>query len=106
MAMTVRSIPAGARVLTPAEVRASGHYDDMADLAEILGREIVAAPEGPSGREVWRWRRSELARQLCDTVVDLNGLWLDLCHGRVPLEDVMGFYADIGYSLCGYAEVF
>ena len=107
------------RTIPIAEVRANGDYDQEADIAEIFGHEIIETERG-----TWRWKENAFCAYLHDgapfyegsdysqhTVtrrgrLDLNELWLDFHAGRFPIEDLMRFYMGLGYSLCGFGEVF
>lgn len=60
---------------------------------------------------VLRWKRNALACWLCDNAgpnTDLNAMAVAFRKrsSAFPLEDYTKFYRDIGYSLCGFIEVF
>ena len=42
----------------------------------------------------------------CQRRTSLNDLWLDAWAATTPIEDLMVLYAHIGYSLCGWWEIF
>ena len=120
------------RILTDAEIRQNGHYNDMADLAKIFNHDIIAVVGG--GSEVWRWRPNLFIDWLtchapcycpssadsiadgkapysynCDTFrvsMDLKRLTKDLHNGMFTIEEWMKFHMQMGYSLCGYADIF
>lgn len=54
---------------------------------------------------VLRWQRSPMMRWLSDNV-DINAMWLAYHHSAFPLEDFTRFYRDMGYSLCGFIDIF
>lgn len=112
------------RVLTLDEVAASGHYDDMAELAVIFNHDIVEC-DGPPDNPIWRWKanrficlfndgdgpffeggeyRGERTRKYRGSI-DLNVLWLDMLKGKFAVEEMMKFYMQIGYSLSGFGSV-
>jgi len=116
------------RVIPLDEVRASGHYNDMADLAEIFNHEIVEMGD------TWRWRPNRLINLIeefcpvytpssavnhaegkfgygrhCTSIrasLDMNNLWTDFYDGLFTAEELMKYYMQTGYSLGGFAEVF
>jgi len=115
------------RVISPAQLaKEYPEYEDMADLAKSFVHQIVLCQEGDS--QVIRWKENQLVRHLTgagcafhtpaewqggminktytDGAVDLNGLAIAAFQKKFPLEEYMKFYMGIGYSLCGYAEVF
>ena len=106
------------RTVTTKELLENG-YDDVPALSALFARPVV------EDGGVWRWRASALVRRLTGGdgpfyagkdynaltrtlrgSIDLNALWLDFYRGAFPLADLMRFYMDLGYSLCGFAEVF
>lgn len=121
------------RVVPLDEVRASTHYDDMADLAVIFHHLIVEVP-GEPGQVIWRWKANNLIRWLHDYApiympsaaesiadgdmvygrgctdgrasINLNGLSADLLHGEFAMQEYMKYHMQIGYSLCGFSEIF
>ena len=54
---------------------------------------------------VIRFRSSSLQYWLKEHV-SLNDLWIEYANKRFTKEEVMQFYRDIGYSLCGFTEIF
>lgn len=107
-------------------------YEDMADLAEIFQHDAVAyegfdsnGKPDPS-REIWRWKRNELMHHFqeeCEFhtppqwhgvsqniihsgAVDLNQLAIAHHRGKFTTEEYMKFHMQIGYSLCGFSEIF
>lgn len=113
-----------------------GYYEDMADLAVIFNHDVVEVPSGPDPRRgrTWRWRPNAFIDWIHDYAgvytpagpestakgehsygrhvrehrasLNLNTLVHDLYCGAFSMEEWMKFYMQIGYSLCGYAEVF
>lgn len=93
-------------------------YADLAELAVIFNHEVVEKGK------VWRWKTNGLVRHLLDGecpfykgdshvgvsrirgTVDLNALWGDFSQKLFSLEELMKFYMGMGYSLCGFVEVF
>jgi hypothetical protein len=58
-----------------------------------------------------RWKRNALACWLCDrganSRTDLNAMAIAYHQDKAfPIEDYTRFYRDIGYSLCGFIEIF
>lgn len=108
------------RIIPIDEALASWHCNDLAKLAVIFNHDIA---EDDSG--MWRWKQN---RFMCHFrggqgpfyvgayyrgdrtktyrgSVDLNVLWFDLGHKTFAVEEMMKFYMQIGYSLCGFVEV-
>ena len=54
---------------------------------------------------VVRFRRKPLARWLADNV-NLNQMWVAFHEGAFDVAALMQFYQDMGYSICGFCEVF
>ncbi len=107
------------------ELRKSS-YAEMVDLAKIFNHEIV---ETDGERRTWRWKENSLIRkitggdggiqfhtppewqgsrinQIYDGAVDLNGLAIALHNKKFTLEEYMKFYMQMGYSSCGFSEIF
>lgn len=56
---------------------------------------------------VRRFPANSLYRHLVNIKqVDLNRLCLDYQKGKFTKEEYMDFYRGIGYSVCGFAEIF
>ena len=56
---------------------------------------------------VQRFPKSKLITHLVDSSqVDLNRLSRDFQEGKFSKREYMQFYRDIGYSVCGYMDVF
>lgn len=95
------------RVIPNSEVAKAEHYADMAELARIFGHQVVETSESPP---VWRWRQNGLVRWVTaegnPNRLDLNRLWSDFHRGHATVYEMMKFYMQLGYSLCGFAEVF
>lgn len=115
------------RIIPLEEVRLSS-YEDMVDLANIFNHDIIEDLHG-----TWRWKRNMLTNWMhafapvympsilstnaegippyCKSTnarasIDLNNLWLDYSAKVYSMEELMKYYMQIGYSLCGYSEVF
>ena len=111
------------------EVRETAYWD-MAELAKIFNHQIVEMHDG-----VWRWKPNRFIDWIQDYApvytpsnaecnadkvepytrhnttelrasLSLNVLVCDLHAGKFSMEEWMKFYMQMGYSLCGYAEVF
>jgi len=111
-------------VITPAQLaKEHPQYEDLADLAKSFIHQIVVSNEG-----IIRWKENQLVRHLTgagcqfhapaqwvgeisnqifnDGSINLNGLAIAALNQKFTLEEYMKFYMGIGYSLCGYSEVF
>lgn len=56
---------------------------------------------------VQRFPVNQLIRHLVDTKqVDLNNLCIDYQKGKFTLEEYQQFYMGMGYSVCGFEEIF
>ena len=125
----LRVLPDVKRIIPIKEVKTHNHYEDMAKLAVIFNHDIIETDGG-----VWRWKENRLTRlmqeycpvftpcgleneangrdsygrhcQECRASLSLNGLIVDLYDGYFSVEEYMKFYMQIGYSLCGFREVF
>jgi len=123
------------RVIPLEEVRDS-EYEDMADLAVIFNHDIVETPQpaDPRRGRTWRWKENSFINWLYEysgvyipasvenhadgeqgygshctetrASLNLDTLIYDLYNGMFSMEEWMKFYMQMGYSLCGYAEVF
>lgn len=94
------------RIVPNSELAKSSDYCDMAELARMFRHDVIETQEG-----VFRWRSNPLVRWLLDdgnpNAVSLNNLWVDFHNGRCgTVLEMMKFYMSIGYSLCGFAEIF
>lgn len=61
-------------------------------------------PKQPGG--VYRFMEKPIMRWMCDNGVDLNAMCIAHEEGDFSLKEYMQFYMDIGYSLCGFSEIF
>jgi len=52
----------------------------------------------------YRWKPIEISRWLADTV-NLDDMWKAYQQGAFTTEQFQLFYRQMGYSLCGYDEV-
>lgn len=57
-------------------------------------------------RGVLRWKSNSLMCWLGDTYTPYNAMAIAYQRKQFSIEDYMKFYRDIGYSLCGFAEIF
>jgi hypothetical protein len=105
------------RTIPLSEVAKHEQYGDLAALARLFHHAIVEDDNG-----IWRWQVNDLIRLLVDDTpfyqgpytehdcgrahLDLNALWLDFQRQRFPIEQLMKFYMQMGYSLCGFLDVF
>lgn len=56
---------------------------------------------------VIRFKENKIIKYLCDVnKLDLNELAVQYANKMIPLEDYMQIYRMLGYSLCGFVEVF
>lgn len=56
---------------------------------------------------VQRFPVNKLVRHLVDTKqVDLNSLCIDYQKGKFTLDEYREFYMGMGYSVCGFDEIF
>ena len=56
---------------------------------------------------VQRFKANSIIRHIVDRYVDLNDLWLNFNHSKsMTIEDMMLFYMDMGYSVCGFCDIF
>ena len=94
------------RIIPIREVAASEWYQDMADLARIFDHDVIADDHG-----TWRWQANDIVRWTVDKMnssefCNLNELWTAVGREHLDPLHLMKFYMQMGYSLCGYAEVF
>jgi len=52
-----------------------------------------------------RYKTNNAIRWCCDHI-DLNEMCIAFNYGAFTEEEYMQFYRDIGYSLCGFEEIF
>lgn len=48
-----------------------------------------------TGSKIWKDHETQ----------DLNKIWSNYYHGHYTMDELMQFYREIGYSLCGYVDV-
>lgn len=53
---------------------------------------------------IFRYKAKPMMIWLCDQI-DLNVMWRQFQYGTFSRDEFMQFYRDIGYSLCGFEEV-
>ena len=91
-------------------------------MPKVLDMEAVAADEtvGPviivdgykfqtiiDKEGVQRFPQNRIVRALLDTgKLDLNDIWAMADAGSFSRKELMTFYMDLGYSICGFADVF
>ena len=54
---------------------------------------------------VLRFKRN-VAIQYCIDHISLNDMWVESSRNRWPITDLMTIYRMMGYSLCGFMEIF
>lgn len=96
------------RVVSISELVESGHYADMAELSVMFNHDVVEMDNPAKGdQRIWRWKPNAFANWIKNHgSLSLNTLAEDLQRGAFSMEEWMKFYMQIGYSLCGFAEVF
>jgi len=65
--------------------------------------------EDGDGNPVQRFPANRTVSALYDASahhVGMNRLWIDQQEGRYTLDEMRELYRLIGYSICGYAEIF
>lgn len=111
------------------ELARSEYYWDLAEIAVIFNHDIVETKEG-----TWRWRMNSFMSWLSDYAgvytptsvehtakglhgygshckefrasLNANTLVCDLQYGAFSMEEWMKYNMQIGYSLCGFCELF
>jgi hypothetical protein len=108
------------RIIPIEEVKSEDYYSDIGELAEIFNHEVIE-----DNNEVWRFKENRLVDHIHDNCpvytppgnygrhsniirasLDLNNLWSDFHSGSFSLEELVKFYMGLGYSLCGFCDVF
>jgi hypothetical protein len=109
------------RVIPIEEVKSKDYYSDIGELAEIFNHDVVEMDN-----DVWRFKPNSLVGWLDDNCpvytppgeyrgansksirggLDLNVLWCDFHEDKFTLEELVKFYMGMGYSLCGFCDVF
>lgn len=56
--------------------------------------------------KVVRWKGNDVVRLMIDKYIDLNQLWADFYRSDLSIEDMATVYRMMGYSLCGFLEIF
>ena len=51
------------------------------------------------------WKRYKELKGSEDETGDINTLWKEYFEGKFTMDEMMQFYREIGYSLCGYVDV-
>jgi hypothetical protein len=67
--------------------------------------------DGEDGQTVQRFRPNRIVRDLVDAAregkkLDLNDLWIRAARGAYCKAEMHQLYRLIGYSICGFSEVF
>ena len=95
---------------TDAQIRA------CPEVREEYGRLLDHYPDHPvhidgrgTGRSL-RWKANSVVQIMGHREngigVDLNKLWVFFIDAKLPIEDMATVYRMMGYSLCGFLEVF
>lgn len=86
----------------PDDERLGEYYQDH---AELLG--LHKHPFGLDQNGVLRFEETPTKSQiwLDHQTQDLNQIWTNYHRGKYTMADMMQFYREIGYSLCGYVDV-
>ena len=51
------------------------------------------------------WKRYKELGGSEDVTGNLHDLWIEYAHNKFTMDEMMQFYREIGYSLCGYVDV-
>lgn len=88
------------------------HYSDVV----TNNHPVVEDPPEPSGNRVLRFKADPMTRWIVDVAMSGSGgrltihdLWVAFQNkhgGRWSRKKMMRFYREMGYSLCGFGEVF
>jgi len=79
---------------------------EYGDLLDMYPDHPVEIADFQDTRRIVRWKANSVVRVMIDKYVDLNDLWVDFQVGTMPVEDMATVYRMMGYSLCGFVEVF
>jgi hypothetical protein len=80
------------------------NYEDIAELAIIFNHDIIE-----TNAHIWRFKHNALMRAMIEDDgfrVSLNDIWIKYARKRFTSEELMKFYMQIGYSLCGFCDIF
>ena len=78
-------------------------FEDHSDLLLFLNQlELTPVVINDKGR--YRFQTKPIMRYLCDNI-DLCEMWCNFHEDKFSLKEYVQFYMDIGYSLCGFEEV-
>ncbi len=83
------------------ELEAAGYDVEMLGDPEM--HPMVESIE--NGKPVWRFEEKRIMKWL-QRHIDLNDMRIAFLDGVFSKDDYKQFYRDIGYSLCGFEEVF
>ncbi len=93
------------RVVPRDDKRLLRDYDDV--VAVFPNASFVCTLEEGITAPVLRFRENALTRHLVDAgMVDLNRLAVDYQNGKFSIDDAMEFWQGLGYSLCGFLDIF
>ena len=79
-------------------------YGDLLDM--YPDHPVVLTDGGRDRSLVLRWKSNLVVCAMIDKYVNLNDLWVDFQIGNMPVEDMATVYRMMGYSLCGFIEIF
>jgi hypothetical protein len=92
---------------TDKQIRANKQVQkDYGDLLEMYPYHPVEIADFQDTRRIVRWKANSVVRVMIDKYVNLNDLWVDFQVGKMPVEDMATVYRMMGYSLCGFVEIF
>ena len=92
---------------TDKQIRANKQVrKDYGDLLDMYPDHPVEIADFHDTRRVVRWKANSVVRVMIDKYVNLNDLWVDFQIGKMPVEDMATVYRMMGYSLCGFVEIF
>jgi hypothetical protein len=92
---------------TDAKIRYNkGIRRDYGKLLDRYPSHPVVIKEHADNRRVVRWKSNAVVDLMVDKYVNLNDLWRDFYEKKLPIEDMATVYRMMGYSLCGFIEVF
>jgi predicted nucleic acid-binding protein len=80
------------------------YYGDIAELATIFNHDIIE-----TDAHIWRFKHNALMSAMVEEDgfrVSLNDVWVKYARKRFTKEELMKFYMQIGYSLCGFNDIF
>lgn len=91
---------------TDAEIRQHPKIrEEYGNLLDKYPDHPVVMSTGRSGRVV-RWKGNSVIELIVERFLDMNTLWTEVHQHDLPIEDLATLYRMMGYSLCGFVEVF